>query len=120
MIGRELYPLLCEAGYRRRSASRRGWSMWIRASPQLVDGFTKKTFTAMIEGVRESAIKAGMVDRRYLTKESGISTGPRRRTASSATRSSRRSELIGNPDHSHGYRPLPSDFAYQNASIQSH
>jgi hypothetical protein len=29
--------------------------------PELVDGFTKKTFTAMIEGVRESALKAGLI-----------------------------------------------------------
>lgn len=30
--------------------------------PELVDGFTKKTFTAMIEGVRESAISAGLIE----------------------------------------------------------
>jgi hypothetical protein len=30
--------------------------------PDLVDGFTRKTFTAMIEGVRESAIGAGIID----------------------------------------------------------
>ena len=30
--------------------------------PDLVDGFTRKTFTAMIEGVRESAIEAGITD----------------------------------------------------------
>ena len=29
---------------------------------ELVDGFTRKTFTAMIEGVRESAIKAGLAE----------------------------------------------------------
>ena len=29
--------------------------------PRLVDGFTRKTFTAMIEGVREAALKAGMI-----------------------------------------------------------
>jgi hypothetical protein len=32
------------------------------SKPGLVDGFTKKTFTAMIEGVRESAINAGIID----------------------------------------------------------
>jgi hypothetical protein len=32
------------------------------SKPELVDGFTKKTFTAMIEGVRESAIEAGIID----------------------------------------------------------
>ena len=30
--------------------------------PDLVDGFTRKTFTAMIEGVRESAIAGGLSD----------------------------------------------------------
>jgi hypothetical protein len=30
--------------------------------PGLVDGFTKKTFTAMIEGVREPALAAGLLD----------------------------------------------------------
>jgi hypothetical protein len=28
--------------------------------PDLVDGFTRKTFTAMIEGIRESAVEAGI------------------------------------------------------------
>jgi len=28
--------------------------------PDLVDGFTRKTFTAMVKGVRESAIDAGL------------------------------------------------------------
>jgi hypothetical protein len=30
--------------------------------PGLVDGFTRKTFTAMIEGIRDPAIKAGMIE----------------------------------------------------------
>jgi len=30
--------------------------------PDLVDGFTRRTFTAMIEGVRESVIGAGLID----------------------------------------------------------
>ena len=30
--------------------------------PDLVDGFTRKTFTAMVEGVREAAIEAGLVE----------------------------------------------------------
>jgi hypothetical protein len=30
--------------------------------PELVEGFTKKTFTAMIEGVRETALDAGIVE----------------------------------------------------------
>jgi hypothetical protein len=30
--------------------------------PHLVEGFTKKTFAAMIEGVREAALAAGIID----------------------------------------------------------
>jgi len=29
--------------------------------PELVEGFTRKTFTAMIEGIRDSAISAGLI-----------------------------------------------------------
>jgi hypothetical protein len=36
--------------------------MYVDSSrPHLVDGFTKKTITAMIEGAREAAIEAGMM-----------------------------------------------------------
>ncbi len=30
--------------------------------PELVDGFTRKTFTSMIEGIREAAFAAGLTD----------------------------------------------------------
>jgi len=30
--------------------------------PDLVDGFTRKTFTAMIEGIRDSAIGTGLIE----------------------------------------------------------
>jgi hypothetical protein len=33
--------------------------------PDLVDGFTRKTFTAMIEGVREPALAAGLIKPEY-------------------------------------------------------
>ena len=60
-IGRELYPLLVEAGFEGVRVSPR--MVYVDASrPHLVDGFTRKTFTAMIEGVRDSAIGAGIVD----------------------------------------------------------
>ena len=60
LIGRALYPLLSRAGYRAVRVSPR--MVYVDASkPQLVEGFTKKTFTAMIEGVREPAIKAGFI-----------------------------------------------------------
>jgi ubiquinone/menaquinone biosynthesis C-methylase UbiE len=58
-IGRELYPILKGAGYGDVRVSPR--MVYVDSSrPELVDGFTKKTFTAMIEGVREAAIAAGI------------------------------------------------------------
>src|ERR1017187_2414956 len=60
MVGRELYPLLRRAGFDSIHVSPR--MVYVDSSrPELVEGFTKKTFTAMIEGVRQSAIVAGMV-----------------------------------------------------------
>jgi len=61
MIGRELYPLLREAGFSSVQVSPR--MVYVDSSrPELVEGFIKNTFTAMIEGVREAALKAGIVD----------------------------------------------------------
>lgn len=60
LIGRELYPLLREAGFDRARVSPR--MVYVDASkPGLVEGFTKKTFTAMIEGVRKPAVESGIV-----------------------------------------------------------
>jgi len=60
-IGRELYPLLCNAGYSPVRISPR--MVYVDSSrPGLVDGFTKKTFTAMIEGVRDSTVRAGLME----------------------------------------------------------
>ena len=67
MIGRELYPLLRQAGYNSVRVSPR--MVYVDSSkPELVEGFTKKTFTAMIEGVRESAIKAGIIEQDVFDK----------------------------------------------------
>jgi protein-L-isoaspartate O-methyltransferase len=61
LIGRQLYPLMVEAGLKTVRVSPR--MVYVDSSrPGLVDGFTKKTFTAMIEGVRASAIEAGITD----------------------------------------------------------
>jgi ubiquinone/menaquinone biosynthesis C-methylase UbiE len=61
-IGRELFSLLCQAGYHQVHVSPR--MVYVDSSkPELVDGFTRKTFTAMIEGVRESAIDTGLIAR---------------------------------------------------------
>lgn len=68
-IGRELYPLLNQAGFSSILVSPR--MVYVDASkPKLIEGFTKNTFTAMIEGVRESAIEAGLIDEK--TFDDGI------------------------------------------------
>jgi SAM-dependent methyltransferase len=61
LIGRQVFPLLTEAGFADVRVSPR--MVYVDASrPELVDGFTRKTFTAMIEGVREPALAAGLLD----------------------------------------------------------
>src|SRR5712692_4509 len=61
LIGRQLYPLMVQADLEAVHVSPR--MVYVDSSrPDLVDGFTRKTFTAMIEGVRESAIRAGLAD----------------------------------------------------------
>ena len=60
LIGRALYPLLRQAGFSQTRVSPR--MVYVDSSkPELVEGFTKKTFTAMIEGVRKSALEAGLM-----------------------------------------------------------
>ncbi len=61
LIGRELYPLLRRAGFDSVRVSPR--MVYVDSSrPNLVEGFTKKTFTAMIEGIRAPALAAGLID----------------------------------------------------------
>jgi SAM-dependent methyltransferase len=61
LVGRQLYPLMVEAGFEAVSVSPR--MVYVDSSrPELVDGFTRKTFTAMIEGIRESAIASGLIE----------------------------------------------------------
>jgi SAM-dependent methyltransferase len=61
LIGRQVYPLMVEAGLEAVRVSAR--MVYVDSSrPDLVDGFTRKTFTAMIAGVREPAIDAGLID----------------------------------------------------------
>jgi len=60
-IGRQLYPLLVKAGYEAASVTPR--VVYVDAStPDLVDSFTRKTFTWMVEAVREDAVAAGIID----------------------------------------------------------
>ena len=61
-IGRELYPLLQSVGLTEIIISPR--MVYMDASrPQLVEGFIKNTFTAMIEGVGEKAIENGLINK---------------------------------------------------------
>jgi ubiquinone/menaquinone biosynthesis C-methylase UbiE len=60
LIGRALYPLLTQAGFGAIRVSPR--MVYVDSSkPKLVEGFTKKTFTAMIEGVRKPSIESGLM-----------------------------------------------------------
>ena len=60
LIGRQIYPLLIEAGFDAVHVSPR--TVYVDSSrPDLVDDFTKKTFTAMIEGIREAALAEGLI-----------------------------------------------------------
>jgi ubiquinone/menaquinone biosynthesis C-methylase UbiE len=67
LIGRELYPLLVKAGFSRCVVTPR--MVYVDSSkPELVEGFTRNTFTAMIEGVREKAIKGSLIDEETFDK----------------------------------------------------
>ena len=59
-IGRELYPLLTSSGFHDVHVSPR--QVYVDDSkPGLVEGFTRETFTAMVEGVREKVITSEMM-----------------------------------------------------------
>ncbi len=60
LIGRRLYPLLTAAGLRDVSVTPR--TVYADPSrPELEEGFTLNTFTAMVEGVREKALIGGLM-----------------------------------------------------------
>ena len=62
LIGRRLYPLLTSSGF----AQVRVEPLMVYADssrPHLVDGFTRRTFTAMVEGVGEEALSSGLMSR---------------------------------------------------------
>ena len=61
LVGRRLYPLLADAGFRRVHISPR--MVYVDNSrPDLVEGFSKNTFIAMVEGVRDQAVSLGLID----------------------------------------------------------
>jgi ubiquinone/menaquinone biosynthesis C-methylase UbiE len=60
LIGRQLYPLLKKSKYIDIRISPR--MIYVDSSkPDLVEGFTKKTFIAMVEGVKEQSIRSGLM-----------------------------------------------------------
>ncbi|MFA4825067.1 MAG: methyltransferase domain-containing protein [Methanoregula sp.] len=62
LIGRQLYPLVSGAGYTDVRISPR--MVYVDASrPGLVEGFTKLTFTAMVEGVADEVHRQGLMSR---------------------------------------------------------
>jgi SAM-dependent methyltransferase len=65
LIGRRLYPLLNGAGFDSVRVSPR--MVYVDSSrPDLVAGFSRNTFIAMVEGVREQALLLGLIDQRTL------------------------------------------------------
>jgi SAM-dependent methyltransferase len=68
-IGRRLYPLLKQAGFAQIHVSPR--MIYADGSrPDLAESFTRRTFTAMVEGVRDAALELGHIDRQ--TFDDGI------------------------------------------------
>jgi ubiquinone/menaquinone biosynthesis C-methylase UbiE len=67
LIGREVYPLLRKAGFSRCAVSPR--MVYVDSGrPGLVEGFTKKTFTAMIEGVEQEALRNRLISQKEWDK----------------------------------------------------
>ena len=61
LIGRQLYPLLKKSGYDSIRISPR--MVYVDSSkPDLVEGFTKNTFIAMVEGVKEHAMRSRLME----------------------------------------------------------
>ena len=61
LIGRRLFPLLAEAGFAGPRVTPR--MIYVDDSrPQLAEGFARNTFIAMVRGVRDQAIAAGLID----------------------------------------------------------
>jgi len=62
LIGRRLYPLLRAAGLDDVQVSPR-FVYADNSRPSWVDGFTRKTFIAMVEGAAEPALRLGLIDK---------------------------------------------------------
>jgi SAM-dependent methyltransferase len=61
LIGRQLFPLLTRARFSQVTVSPR--TVYADSSrPEWVEGFTRNTFIAMVEGVRQQALEMGLLD----------------------------------------------------------
>jgi hypothetical protein len=61
LIGRRLFPLLRASGFRDVEVTPR--VVYADASrPEWVEGFTRRTFIAMVEGARQRALDLGLID----------------------------------------------------------
>ena len=61
LIGRQLFPLFSAAGVQDLHVSPR--MVYVDSSrPELVEGFTRNTFTAMVEGVAPDVLSSGVMD----------------------------------------------------------
>ena len=66
-IGRKLYPLLNQSGFKGIKVSPR--QVYVDDSnPKWVEGFTKNTFTAMIKGVSKEAISKNLISNKEFEK----------------------------------------------------
>lgn len=67
LIGRQLFPLLKKTNFKTVKVSPR--MVYVDSSkPELVDGFSKKTFIAMVEGVKEQALSMNLIDEQTWSK----------------------------------------------------
>ncbi|PIU50258.1 MAG: SAM-dependent methyltransferase [Desulfobacterales bacterium CG07_land_8_20_14_0_80_52_14] len=61
LIGRQIYPLLRKAGFRQPLVSPR--MVYVDSSrPELVEGFSRNTFIAMVEGVKPQALEMRLME----------------------------------------------------------
>jgi len=97
LIGRQSFPMMVEAGFGAVHLDPR--MVYVDASrPQMVEGFTRRTFTAMVEGVRERRARGGSDRGRDLRcRHPGSLPDSRRGRASSATPSSKGSARSDRP-----------------------
>ncbi len=61
LIGRRLYPLLVESGFAQTKVEPR--LVYVDGSrPELIEGFSRNTFIAMVRGVRDQALALGLIN----------------------------------------------------------